>query len=148
MAISLKPVDVAVVGLGGAGGVAVLPLARAGLKIAAIEAGGWLNPGRDFHADEVHINVRMLLTTAPKAANEVPTFRITSEERARRLTGNRIMMNAVGGTTTHYDGNSWRFAPWDFKIRTETLSRYGAGALPKGSTVEDWAVTYDDLEPF
>ena len=148
MATDLKPVDVAVVGLGGAGGVAVLPLARAGLKIAAIEAGGWLNPGRDFHADEVHNNVRMLLTTAPKAANEVPTFRITSEERARRLTGNRIMMNAVGGTTTHYDGNSWRFAPWDFKIRTETLSRYGAGALPKGSTVEDWAVTYDDLEPF
>jgi choline dehydrogenase-like flavoprotein len=32
MAINNKPVDVVVVGLGAAGGVAVLPLARAGLK--------------------------------------------------------------------------------------------------------------------
>ena len=32
MAINLKPVDVAVIGLGAAGGVAVLPLARAGLE--------------------------------------------------------------------------------------------------------------------
>ena len=39
MATNLKPVDVAVIGLGAAGGVAVLPLARAGLKIAALEAG-------------------------------------------------------------------------------------------------------------
>jgi choline dehydrogenase-like flavoprotein len=41
VAINLKPVDVAVIGLGAAGGVAVLPLARAGLKVAGIEAGGW-----------------------------------------------------------------------------------------------------------
>ena len=39
MAIKLKPVDVAVIGLGAAGGVAVLPLARAGLDVAALEAG-------------------------------------------------------------------------------------------------------------
>ena len=43
MAIKLKPVDVAVIGLGGAGGVAVLPLAEAGLKIAGIEVGTWLD---------------------------------------------------------------------------------------------------------
>ena len=39
MATQLKPVDVAVIGLGAAGGVAVLPLARAGLMVAALEAG-------------------------------------------------------------------------------------------------------------
>ena len=44
MAINRKPVDVAVIGLGAAGGVAVLPLARAGLKVAGIEAGGWMDP--------------------------------------------------------------------------------------------------------
>jgi hypothetical protein len=32
-------------------------------------------------------------------------------------------MNAVGGSTIHYDGNSWRFAPRDFRIRTEVLRR-------------------------
>ncbi len=42
MAINLKPVDVIVIGLGAAGGVAVLPLARAGLKVVGIEAGTWM----------------------------------------------------------------------------------------------------------
>jgi choline dehydrogenase-like flavoprotein len=41
MATQLKSVDVAVIGLGAAGGVAVLPLARAGLKVAGTEAGTW-----------------------------------------------------------------------------------------------------------
>ena len=148
MAISLKPVDVAVVGLGGAGGVAVLPLARAGLKIAGIEAGGWFEPHKDFHADEIHNNVRMAVTTVPKTKNEVPTFRTGPDQPARRAASGRTMMNAVGGTTIHYDGNSWRFAPWDFKIRSEVMRRYGASAFPKGSTVEDWPLSYDDLEPF
>jgi gluconate 2-dehydrogenase alpha chain len=148
VAINLKPVDVAVVGLGAAGGVAVLPLTRAGLRVNAIEAGGWLDPRKDFHTDEIHNNVRMLVTTAPKARREIPTFRTSPNDRARPSASGRTMMNAVGGTTTHYDGNSWRFAPWDFKIRTETTRRYGAAALPKVSTVEDWPLTYDDLEPF
>ena len=66
MAISLKPVDVAVIGLGAAGGVAVLPLARAGLKVAGLEAGTWMDP-HSFKPDELHNNVRGLLTSVPKA---------------------------------------------------------------------------------
>jgi gluconate 2-dehydrogenase alpha chain len=148
VAIHLKPADVAVVGLGGAGGVAVLPLARAGIKIAAIEAGGWLNPQKDYHTDEIHNNVRMLVTAAVKTKNEIPTFRTSPSESGWLATSGRTMMNAIGGSTIHYDGNSWRFAPWDFRIRTEVLRRYGADALPKGSTIEDWPLTYDDLESY
>ncbi|MBV8846835.1 MAG: GMC family oxidoreductase [Bryobacterales bacterium] len=29
-----------------------------------------------------------------------------------------------------------------------TIKRYGAGALPKGTTVEDWPLEYSDLEPY
>jgi gluconate 2-dehydrogenase alpha chain len=148
MATYLKPVDVAVVGLGGAGGIAVLPLARAGLRIVAIEAGGWLDPHQDFHTDEIHNNVRMLVTSAAKTKKEIPTFRTSPQARARPAASGRTMMNAIGGTTTHYDGNSWRFSPWDFRIRAETRRRYGAAAIPQGSTVEDWPLTYDDLEPY
>ena len=72
MATTLKPVDVAVIGLGAAGGIAVLPLARAGLKIAGIEAGTWMDPHRDFHADEIFNNVRRQVTTSPKAQREIP----------------------------------------------------------------------------
>ena len=144
---TLKPVDVALVGLGAAGGVAVLPLARAGLKIVALEAGSWIPPSQ-YHADEIYNNLRGLVTTGDKARAETPTFRTSPDRPARRATSGMTMMNAVGGTSIHYYGNSWRFHPWDFKTRSETIRRYGTNALPKGTTVEDWPLTYEDLEPF
>lgn len=146
MATNLKPVDVVVVGLGAAGGVAVLPLTRAGLKVAALEAGSWMQPSQ-FRADEIHNNVRRLVTTGRKVWNEIPTFRTGPDQKARQGT-TPTMMNAVGGTSIHYYANSWRFHPWDFKVRSETIKRYGAGALPQGTTVEDWPLSYDDLEPY
>ena len=52
MTVTLAGTDVAVVGLGGVGGVAVLPLAEAGMDVVGIEAGTWLSP-RDFAPDEL-----------------------------------------------------------------------------------------------
>ncbi len=147
MATTLKPVDVAVVGLGAAGGVAVLPLARAGLKIAGIEAGTWMDPRRDFHADEIYDNVRRLVTSSPKAQLECPTIRSDPSQTAVPARPHP-MMNAIGGTSVHYWAQSWRLKAWDFKTRTEVMRRYGASAIPKGSTLEDWPLTYDDLAPY
>ena len=42
MAIDLRKTDVVIVGLGAVGGVAELPLARAGLDVIGLEAGSWL----------------------------------------------------------------------------------------------------------
>jgi hypothetical protein len=39
------------------------------------------------------------------------------------------MMNAVGGTSIHYWAQSWRLKPWDFKTRSESIRRYGAGSI-------------------
>lgn len=147
MAIELPETDVVVVGLGAAGGVAVLPLTRAGLKVIGLEAGTWMNPATDYRADEVHNNVRALVTTGTKVSREVPTFRNTPDQSSRQLP-RHPMMNAVGGTSIHYHAQSWRLNPWDFRIRSATLERYGAAYLPGGSTVEDWPLAYADLEPF
>src|SRR5438874_411269 len=95
MPITLKPVDVAVIGLGAAGGVAVLPLARAGLKVAGIEAGGWMDP-RSFRPDEIHNNVRGLLTSVQKANREIPTIRENASSGSRPGAAIHPMMNAVG----------------------------------------------------
>ena len=43
---------------------------------------------------------------------------------------------AVGGLALHYGGSSPRFSPEDFRVR----SLYGVG--------DDWALSYEDLEPF
>jgi gluconate 2-dehydrogenase alpha chain len=146
MATNLKPVDVVVVGLGAGGGVAVLPLARAGLKVAGIEAGTWMDPHKDFKADEIYNNVRGMVTTGDKIRREAPTFRTAPGARVTRRPS--PMMNAIGGTSIHYHAQSWRLKPWDFKTVTEVKKRYGASYLPKGSTVQDWPISYDELEPF
>jgi gluconate 2-dehydrogenase alpha chain len=147
MAIKLKPVDVAVVGLGAAGGVAVLPLARAGLKVAGIEAGFWMDPAKDFKPDEIHNNVRALVTTVPKTTREIPTIRNGVGQPVRRGT-THPMMNAVGGTSIHYHAQSWRLNPWDFESRSRSIKRYGPSSIPAGTTLEDWPLTYDDLEGY
>jgi gluconate 2-dehydrogenase alpha chain len=147
MAIKMKPVDVAVIGLGGAGGVAVLPLARAGLKIAALEAGAWLDP-RNFRPDEIHNNIRGWPSSVQKANREIPTVRRGPSQPILPRGTVHAMMNAVGGTTLHYWAQSWRLNPWDFRTRTRVIARYGPRAIPTGSTLEDWPLTYDELEPY
>ena len=147
MPVNLKPVDVAVIGLGAAGGVAVLPLARAGLKVAGLEAGTWLDPHKHFPADEIHNLWRRKVTTVPKIEREMPTVRASASDPVQRAPFNP-MMNAIGGTSIHYWAQSWRLKPWDFRTRSETIQRYGAGALPAGSTLDDWPITYDELEPY
>ena len=47
----------------------------------------------------------------------------------------------MGGGTLSYGAQAWRYMPQDFRMR----STYGA---PEGSSLEDWPISYDDLEPF
>jgi gluconate 2-dehydrogenase alpha chain len=137
---------VVVVGLGAAGGVAVQPLAEAGLDVVGLEAGTWLDR-RDFAPDEIRNNYRDWPMLVQKAELERPTVRATSDTTANRA-GSHPMMNAVGGTTLHYWAQSWRLSPWDFRVVSETVRRYGSSRIPAGSTVEDWPFTYEELEPY
>ena len=146
MATRLPGTDVVVVGLGAAGGVAVQPLAEAGLDIVGLEAGSRLSK-RDFAPDELANNMRNWPFAVQKCASEVPTTRRTRTDSATQR-GGHPMMNAVGGTTLHYWAQSWRLHPWDFKVVSETTRRYGASRIPAGSTVEDWPFGYEELEPY
>ena len=147
MATTLPATDVVIVGVGAAGGVAALPLARAGLKVVGLEAGTWLTP-RDFAPDELRNNVRGWPHSVQKANREVPTHRPSASAPYSPRSSIHPMMNAVGGTSLHYWGQSWRLNPWDFKVASETTRRYGASRIPAGSTVEDWPFGLETLEPY
>jgi gluconate 2-dehydrogenase alpha chain len=147
MTTRLDPTDVVVIGLGGAGGVAVEPLAAAGLKIVGLEAGTRLT-ARDFAPDELRNNFRGWPHAAQKANREIPVHRPNAAAPDNPRLGLHPMMNGVGGTTLHYWAQSWRLNPWDFKVVSETTRRYGAGRVPRGSTVEDWPFGLEELEPY
>ena len=109
MATRLKDTDVVVIGLGAAGGVAVLPLAQAGLEVIGLEAGGAMTR-RDFAPDEIRNNVRgWPMLTSHKTNQEAPTVRATASANA--VQGGHPMMNAIGGTSLHYWAQHWRLNP-------------------------------------
>ncbi len=147
MATNLKKTDVVVIGLGAVGGVAVLPLARAGLNVIGLEAGTWLD-ATEFAADEVSNNFRGWPRSVQKANREIPTHRPNDKAPYSPRFPLHPMMNAVGGTSMHYWAQSWRLNPWDFKVASETTKRYGKARIPQGSTVEDWPFGLEELEPF
>ena len=146
MAINLKKTNVVIIGVGAAGGVAALPLAQAGIEVIALEAGGWVGP-RDMAPDELRY-MRGWPAKLQKVNDEIPTHRATASLATTPRPERHAMMNAVGGTSVHYWGQSWRLNPWDFKVVSETKRRYGASRIPKGSTVEDWPFGYEELESY
>ena len=146
MATQLNGADVVIVGLGAAGGIAALPLADAGLDVVGLEAGTRLTR-RDFAPDEIRNNVRDWPQAVQKTNQEVPTQRPNAGAPTTRASSHP-MMNGVGGTTLHYWAQSWRLNPWDFKVVNETVRRYGRSRLPAGTTIEDWPLDYEELEPY
>ena len=78
----------------------------------------------------------------------MPTARRSAKEQATPPVAPIRMMNGVGGTSIHYTGQSWRFSPYTFNERSETIRRYGRGAIPDGVALADWPLDYADLEPY
>jgi gluconate 2-dehydrogenase alpha chain len=55
--------------------------------------------------------------------------------------------NGVGGGGVHWNAETWRFLPSDFVVRSHLTQRYGSKFLPQDMTIQDWGITYDELEP-
>ena len=146
MSAAPPPTDVVLVGLGGAGGIAAHVLTEAGLEVVALEAGRRLDAGL-MALDEIRNDVRDWMAE-PKARHELPTFRQGAAAATVPAPWPTLMVNAVGGSTVHYPGLSIRFQPWNFRSRQAVLERYGADAIPEGSTLADWPLGYDELEQF
>ncbi|NIE73290.1 GMC family oxidoreductase [Pantoea sp. Ap-967] len=143
--------DVVIVGLGWAGSVMAEELTRAGLNVVAIERGAWRDTSTDFppavDPDELRWTTRRELLQPMSV--ETTTFRNRVDQKAapvRSWSAFQFGWN-VGGAGAHWAGMSWRFTPWDFEVATRTRERYGAGKL-KELQVQDWGVTYDEMEPY
>ena len=152
MVTKLKEVDAVIIGQGLTGVMLAKELTMAGLTVVGLERGPDRRPEEEVVLprirDELKYNARKELMI--DNAVDTVTFRNNSDQTALpiRRWGAFLPGEGVGGTTNHWGGLHWRFLPTDFRIRSEITQRYGANAIPADMTIQDWPVTYDELEPW
>jgi gluconate 2-dehydrogenase alpha chain len=150
MTQKLARADVAIVGLGWTGAILAQELTEAGLSVVAVERGPWRDTAQqapNYAQDELRYRIRHELFLRPEQLTF--TFRNKMDQTALpiRSWGAFMPPNGVGGGGTHWNAETWRFLPSDFILRTHLLKRYGAKFLPADITIQDWGVTYEELEP-
>ena len=152
MARKLPPVDVVLVGFGWTAAILGQELTEAGLNVLAIERGGWRDTSTDFAVTFAQDELRYYWRHAlfEEMARETLTFRNSMDQTAlpMRHLGSFLPATGVGGAGVHWNGQTWRFLPSDFQVRSHNTQRYGAGVIPANMTIQDWGVTYQELEPY
>ena len=142
--MALNHVNAVVIGAGAGGGIVAKELSTAGLSVVLLERGKWYT-ACDCRKDDLR-NQRTTVLGNAFGPNDERNPRVLVDRRPGASWSTRATAptanNAacVGGGTLSYGAMAWRYMPQDFRMR----STYGA---VEGSTLEDWPITYDDLEP-
>ncbi|MGO9325754.1 MAG: GMC family oxidoreductase [Terracidiphilus sp.] len=141
----MKRVNVVIVGAGAAGGIVAKELSTAGLSVVLLERGKWYTPN-DCRKDDLRNQRTTVLGNAFGPEDEGNPRVVVDRDGEPQILlpsegGYQNNAACVGGGTLSYGAMAWRFLPRDFRMR----SIYGA---PAGSSLEDWPISYDDLEPY
>ncbi len=151
MAIVKNKVDVVIVGMGWTGAIMAKELTDAGLNVVALERG----PDRDTQTDFAYPRVVDELEGSvhrkylQSLNQETVTIRHGINDTAvpYRQMGSFKPGTGVGGAGSHWSGAHFRALPEDFTVRSNLEQRFGKSFIPANMTVQDFPVTYEDLEP-
>jgi gluconate 2-dehydrogenase alpha chain len=146
----LKGADVVIVGGGWVGLTMAKEIAtRTSLSVVVLERG----PARkmaDYAAGMDEVDYALRYRLMQNLADETATHRhsIRAQALPIRQYGSFNPGTGVGGAGEHWAGLSYRFLPDQFHLATVLREKHGAGKLPEDLAVQDWGVTYDELEPY
>jgi gluconate 2-dehydrogenase alpha chain len=125
---------------------------RTPLSILVLERGPGHNPDNyPKEMDEVDGAVRMRSGyKVQDCSTETATLRRSESETALPLRelGLLIPGTGVGGAGEHWGATTYRMMPECFEVFTKTVEKYGVKRLPEGHSLQDWGVTYDEMEPY
>ena len=152
MATKLKEVDVVIVGLGWTGGILAKELSAAGLKVVALERGSMRTTESDFAVPNIRDELRYVVRhdLMQNTARDTLTVRnnLAQEALPMRRLGSFLPGETVGGSGVHWSGHTWRWTDMDLKIRSFYEERYGKNHIPADMTIQDWGISYAELEPY
>jgi gluconate 2-dehydrogenase alpha chain len=147
----LKPVDMVIIGGGWTGLLMAKEVAsRTSLSVVVLERGGPASRPAEFAAkmDELDYNIRLRMMQ--NIADETVTHRHSRRDMAApvRQYGSFHPGTGVGGAGEHWGGVSNRFLPEQFVLSSHLRQRFSNEQLPENIAVQNWGVTYDELEPY
>jgi gluconate 2-dehydrogenase alpha chain len=152
MATKLDPVDIVIVGYGWTGGILAKELASTGLKIVALERGGPRDTNPDFLDPQIHDELRYAIRydLFQSTQKETLTFRNNATQTAlpMRKLGSFLPGTGVGGAGVHWNGVTWRWLEWDHQAHKMTTDKYGKKIIPSDMQLQDWPMTYAELESY
>lgn len=152
MTARMKPVDIVLVGVGWTAGILAKELAEAGYSVVGLERGRFQQTVPDFQSPAMHDELKYAVRYGlmQNTSRQTVTFRNNLDQDAlpMRYLGSFLPGTDLGGAGVHWNGQTWRFLPTDFKLRSTIVERYGEGFIPEGLTIQDWPVSYDELEPY
>lgn len=143
-------VEVVTVGAGWTAGIIAQKLTAEGHRVVSIEAGGdrFANPDFAHNHDSLYHALRTGLMF--QLSKETWTWRPNpaAPSLPMRQFGSFHPGIGIGGAGIHWAAQTWRFYPSDFRYYSHHVERYGADRIPEGCTVQDWGITYEELEPY
>jgi len=151
MATRNKPVDVVIVGFGWTASIMAIELAQAGLNVLALERGDLRDTVPDFaypkNVDEIARSARNDLLQ--NLSRTTVTIRHSKNDFAvpYRQIGSFKPGEGVGGAGSHWSGVHSRVMPQELMLKSHVTERYGANFIPEGMNLQDWGVSYEELEP-
>src|SRR5699024_8683571 len=147
MAKKLDKVDVVVVGTGWSGSMVSAELAKAGYKVVGLERGKEKSV-TDYMGSKDELRFTQRYHMMQDLSKETITSRSELNEEAQpvRTQGEMMVGTDLGGGSAHWAGCTFRFNPFDFEIYTKSVEKYGKDKIPKGMTLQDWGITYDEFE--
>jgi gluconate 2-dehydrogenase alpha chain len=146
-----RPVDAVIVGYGWTGAILAKALTDAGLSVVALERGPARDTAPDFEypriADELKYGIRGDLWQPLAQETVTIRHRLADTALPYRKYGSFVLGNGVGGAGVHWNGQLWRASPEDLKFRSHIETRYGKRFIPADMTIQDYPVSFAELEP-
>jgi gluconate 2-dehydrogenase alpha chain len=147
---TLPSVDVVIVGGGWTGLLMAKELgARTSLSVVVLERGGPRDTSDYIDSmDELDYGVRHRMMQ--NFSQETVTLRHSDGQRALPLRqhGSFLPGIGLGGAGEHWNGVCHRLLPDSFELFSKTVEKYGPKRLPGDYSIQDWGVTYDEMEPY